>query len=73
MVCCHNHSRVIPASKFEDLKNLAKNTIGQEEQYLIDQLSMSIDLLEQLNQQISKIESKLDSIIEQIDSPIILY
>lgn len=70
MLYCHNHSRVIPVSKFEDLKKLAKNTIGQEEQYLIDQLSMSIDLLEQVDQQISIIEFHLDSIVEHIDSPI---
>lgn len=70
MVTCHNHSRVIPISKFEDLKQLAKSSIGHEEDYLIDQLSISINLLEQVDLQISNIESKLDSIIEQIDSPI---
>lgn len=69
-VKCHNYSRVISVSKFEDLKQLAKNTIGHEEDYLIDQLSITIDLLDSINQQISQIESQLDSIIEQIDSPI---
>lgn len=70
LIICHNHSRRNPISKFEDLKQLAKNTIGHEEDYLIDQLSISINLLDQVDVQISNIESNLDSIIEQIDSPI---
>lgn len=67
---CHNFSRRIPISKFEELASLAKNTIGNEEPFLVDQLSLIINLYESINLQISNIESKINPIIIQIDSPI---
>lgn len=69
-VKCHNHARVIPVSRFEDLAMLAKHSVGYEEPFLLEQLQIFIDLYEIIDQRISKIESKIDSIVVQIDSPI---
>lgn len=70
MVICHNYSRNIPLARFEELKLLAKNTIGHTEDYLTFELLSSIDLYEYTDKRISEIESQIDSIISQYDSPI---
>lgn len=70
MVLCHNHAKVTPASKFEELKQLAKNTIGRENDYNVFQLQISLDLYFKTDEHINEVECKIDEIISTFQSPI---
>ena len=70
IINCHNFSRNIPLVRFEELKLLAKNTIGHNEDYLTFELISSINMYEYTDELISNVESQIDSIISQYDSPI---
>ena len=70
MVLCHNHAKVTPTSKFEELKQLAKNTIGRENDYNVFQLQISLDLYFKTDEHINEVECKIDEIISTFHSPI---
>ena len=69
LLIVHNHSRKISISKLQQIKEAAYSTIGNSSKYLIDELLSLISTFENLNTEISYIESKIISIMNDIDSP----
>ena len=57
-VLLHNRSRVSPVSKFEDIREAAKNTIGHHFDYNDILIASSLQIIKYLNIQIDKIEKE---------------
>ena len=70
-VLLHNRSRVSPVSKFEDIREAAKNTIGHHFDYNDILIASSLQIIKYLNIQIDKIEKEIISIMNEINSPIV--
>lgn len=66
----HNFSRRIPMFKFVKLKELAKNTVGNENQYLISLLQSILNIYNMLDAEVSSLDSQITEIMKQYDSPI---
>ena len=66
----HNFSRRIPMFKFVKLKELAKNTVGNENQYLISLLQSILNIYNTLDAEVSSLDSQITEIMKQYDSPI---
>ena len=65
----HNKSRKLSTSKLLDLKQAAIDTIGNSPKYLIDELPIILNVYESLDEEVSKLEKRIVSIMEEIDSP----
>lgn len=57
--------------KFAQLKNLAKNTVGKTEDYLLIQMQMTIDLYSQLDSKIDEINSQISECVRGLNPPIL--
>lgn len=66
----HNYSRKIPASKIIKLKELAKNTIGNETKYNVSLLHSILNIYKSLDEEVSVLESQINEIMSQYKSPI---
>ena len=66
----HNYSRKIPASKIIKLKELAKNTIGNETKYNVSLLHSILNIYKSLDEEVSVLESQINEIMNQYKSPI---
>ena len=66
----HNFSRRIPIYKFVKLKELAKNTVGNETNYLISLMQSILNIYFVLDEEVSNLESQILEIMKQYDSPI---
>lgn len=58
-------------SKFAQLKTLAKNTVGRSDDFLLQQLDMTLDIHAQLDSKIDEIESQISECIRGLDPPIL--
>ena len=58
-------------AKFIQLKELAKNTVGNSSDYLIDELNMVIDIYSQLDSKICEIEALIKEYIADINPPML--
>ena len=58
-------------AKFIQLKELAKNTVGNSADYLIDELDMVIDIYSQLDSKICEIEALIKEYIADINPPML--
>ena len=58
-------------AKFIQLKELAKNTVGNSSDYLIDELNMVIDIYSQLDSKICEIETLIKEYIADINPPML--
>ena len=56
--------------KFVKLKELAKNTVGNENQYLISLLQSILNIYNTLDAEVSSLDSQITEIMKQYDSPI---
>ena len=65
----HSKSRSMPISKFMEMKQIATNSIGNSPKYLIDELPIILNVYESLDEEVSKLEKRIISIMEEIDSP----
>ena len=65
----HNKSRKLSTSKLLDLKQSAIDTIGNSPKYLIDELPIILNVYESLDGEVSNLEKRIISIMEEIDSP----
>ena len=65
----HNKSRKISISKLLNLKQAAIDSIGNSPKYLLDELPSILNVYESLDEEVSKLEEKIVSIMEEIDSP----
>lgn len=65
----HNFSKRIPISKFVRLKELAKNTVGNENQYLISLLQSILNIYNTLDAEVSSLDSQITEIMKQYNSP----
>lgn len=70
-VLLHNRSRVIPVSRFEELRDSAGHTAGHHFDYNDVLISTNIQIIKCLNKEIDKIEKKINSIMSALDSPIV--
>lgn len=66
----HNFSRRIPVYKLIKLKELAKNTVGNETNYLISLIQSILNIYFALDEEVSNLESQIVEIMKQYDSPI---
>ena len=69
-VLLHNKSRRIPTSSFEELRDLAKHTIGHHFNYNDLILSSALQIVNTLERQIESIEKEILAIMEELHSPI---
>lgn len=69
-VLLHNKSHRIPTSSFEELRDLAKHTIGHHFNYNDLILSSALQLINTLKRQIESIEKEILAIMEELHSPI---
>ena len=70
-VVLHNKSRKISLSRFEELRELAKNTVGHHFDYNDVLISSNLQIIKHLNIEIEKIEKEINSIMSTLDSPIV--
>ena len=61
-VLLHNKSRVISTSRFEELRESAKNTCGHHFDYNDSLISANLQIIKCLNNEIDKIEKEINSI-----------
>lgn len=66
----HNFSKRIPISKFVRLKELAKNSIGNESKYNLSLLQSILNIYNSINAEVSFLESQIFEIMKQYISPI---
>ncbi len=66
----HNFSKNIPISKFVRLKDLAKNTIGNESKYCLSLLQSILNIYQTFDDEVSSLESQINEIMEKYDSPL---
>ena len=66
----HNYSHKISASKIIKLKELAKNTIGNETKYNVSLLHSILNIYKSLDAEVSVLESQINEIMSQYKSPI---
>jgi len=65
-----NLKRTISYARFVELKNLAKNTVGQEDPVLTYELNLYLDLFKELDSRISNLESFISKEYLALDSHI---
>ena len=70
-VLLHNKSRVISTSRFEELRESAKNTCGHHFDYNDSLISANLQIIKCLNNEIDKIEKEINSIMSTINSPVV--
>ncbi len=58
-------SRKVSASKLVKLRELAKNTVGQTDDYLLIQLKSILNIYETIDIEVSNIESQIESIMKE--------
>lgn len=58
-------SRATPSSKFVKLRELAKNTIGHTDEFILIQLKSILNIYETIDNEISEIESKINTIMKE--------
>ena len=66
----HNFSRKIPSSKLVKLKELARNTVGNETKYSISLLQSILNVYKSIDDEVSNLESQINEIMNQYNSPI---
>ena len=66
----HNFSRKIPSSKLVKLKELARNTVGNETKYSISLLQSILNVYKSIDAEVSNLESQINEIMNQYNSPI---
>ena len=66
----HNFSRRIPSSKIVQLKELARNTVGNETKYSISLLQSILNIYKSIDDEVSNLESQINEIMSQYNSPI---
>lgn len=57
--------------KFAQLKALAKNTVGQSDDFLLKQMEVTIDIESQLDAKIAEIEAQISDCVRGSDPPIL--
>ena len=57
--------------RFAQLKNLAKNTVGRSDDYLLKQMEITIDIENQLDAKISEIDAQISECIRGLNPPIL--
>ena len=57
--------------KFVQLKNLAKNTVGSSDDYLLLQMQMTLDIYSQLDSRIGELDSQISECISKLNPPIL--
>ena len=57
--------------KFVQLKNLAKNTVGSSDDYLLLQMQMTLDIYSQLDSRIGELDSQISECITELNPPIL--
>jgi len=65
----HNVSRKMSTSKLLEIKKSAIESIGIAPKYLLDELPSILNVYETVNEEVSKLEEKIKSIIFELDSP----
>lgn len=65
----HNVSRKIPTSKLLEIKQSAIDSIGIAPKYLLDEIPSILNVYESVNDEVSKLEDKIKSIVFDIDPP----
>ena len=65
----HNHSRKIPSCNLIKLKELAKNSIGNETKYNVSLLQSILSIYKVLDDQVTVLESQINEIMDQYNSP----
>lgn len=66
----HNFSRKISSSKIVKLKELARNTVGNETKYSISLLQSILNIYKSIDDEVSNLESQINEIMNQYNSPI---
>lgn len=66
----HNFSKKIPISKFANLREIARDSIGNETQTDISLLQSILNIYKVLDVEVSKIENMITDIMSNYDSPI---
>lgn len=66
----HNFSRKIPSSRLVKLKELARNTVGNETKYSISLLQSILNVYKSIDDEVSNLESQINEIMNQYNSPI---
>jgi transposase len=65
----HNKSRRFPPSKILRIQQAAMDTVGNSSPYLVDEMLSILNVYEDINTEVMKVESKIMSIMNEIDSP----
>jgi transposase len=67
----HNVSRIVPASKYVELKELAKLSVGNTDFSHSFALKLAIESYERLESQIDRIKAEIERIMKKVDSPVV--